>query len=184
MLDKAREKDSGGLVMWDKQDAQDLSYPDKSFDIVFMSFLLHHCDETMRVIQESWRVLRDGGVILIRHAGIEQIRDDIEHTFFPETLALDNARIYSVKKLENCLKAAGFSNIVSEEIIQTTFPTGKARFKAILSKNTSVLTMISHDAYEQGVKKLKDYIASHPDDPWLLCDKMTITAGYKSKTTG
>src|SRR5512136_730128 len=57
MLDKAREKDIGGLIIWDKQDAQNLTYPDNAFDIVFMSHLLHHCDNPEKVIRECFRVL-------------------------------------------------------------------------------------------------------------------------------
>jgi ubiquinone/menaquinone biosynthesis C-methylase UbiE len=181
MLDKAREKDSGGLVMWDKQDAQDLSYPDKSFDIVFMSFLLHHCDDQYKVICECLRVLDDPGVILIRHAGFEQIKNDVEHIFFPETLAVDKARIHSVKKVERFLKDAGFSRIISEEIIQRTFTDGAARLKAISVKNTSSLTIIPQDAFKRGLRKLESYIDQHPDDPWLQYDAMRMTAGFRTK---
>jgi MPBQ/MSBQ methyltransferase len=64
MLEKAREKDTGGLITWDIQDAQNLTYPDNSFDIVFMSHLLHHCDDPDKVIRECQRVLKAPGVIL------------------------------------------------------------------------------------------------------------------------
>jgi ubiquinone/menaquinone biosynthesis C-methylase UbiE len=184
MLARAGEKDKAGLVKWDIEDARSLTYPDASFDIVFMSFLLHHCEDPLGVIRESWRVLNDRGTILIRHAGMEQIRDDIEHTFFTETLAIDEARIFSVGEMESCLKEAGFTGIVSEDIVQHTFETGAARLERILLKNTSTLTMISQEAFERGVKKLREYVKKNPDDPWLLHDKMTITAGYKSKTMG
>jgi ubiquinone/menaquinone biosynthesis C-methylase UbiE len=181
MLVKAREKDITKLVKWDLEDAQSLSYSDNSFDIVFMSFLLHHCDNPDKVVCECRRVLNDPGVILIRHAGIEQIRDDVEHTFFPETLAIDEARIFSVRKMENCLKEGGFSTITSEEIVQRTFTTCAARQDAILLKNTSSLTMIPQEAFERGLKRLHDYVQKHPNDPWLLHERMTMTAGYKGR---
>jgi ubiquinone/menaquinone biosynthesis C-methylase UbiE len=179
MLEKASEKDTGGLVQWDLQDAQNLTYPDNSFDVVFMSHLLHHCDDPYQVIHQCWRVLKVPGVMLIRYGAIEQIRDDVEHTFFPETLAIDEARTFSLARMESCLKEAGFDGLISEEIIQRTYETGYAHLEAIIVKNTSVITMIPPDAFERGVRKLKEYVAIHPGDPWLLYDRMTLTAGYK-----
>jgi 2-polyprenyl-3-methyl-5-hydroxy-6-metoxy-1,4-benzoquinol methylase len=181
MLEKAREKDSRKAVEWDLQDAQNLSYPDKSFDIVFMSHLLHHCDEPFRVIRECRRVLTKSGALIIRYAGIEQIRDDVEHTFFPETLPIDEARIFSVEKVEKELKEAGFINIISEEFTQQTYLTAEAHLEAMLVKSTSVLTMIPEEAFERGVARLKKYIEEKPDDPWLLYDRMTLAAGFKAK---
>jgi ubiquinone/menaquinone biosynthesis C-methylase UbiE len=183
MLARAREKDKSGLVQWDLMDAHSLAYADKSFDIVFMSFLMHHCDDPPGVIRECWRVLSEGGAILVRHAGIEQIRDDVEHTFFPETLAIDEARIYTVKEMESCLKEAGFTGVISEEIVQHTFDSGFHRLEVILVKNTSSLRLITQEAYERGVDKLRKYIGDNPDDPWLRHDRMTMTVGYKTKTT-
>ncbi len=179
MLEKAREKDTAKLVKWDKQDAQNLTYLDNSFDIVFMSHLLHHCDDPDKVIRGCRRVLSERGVILVRHGAIEQIRDDAEHTFFPEALAVDEARIFSLRQMENCLKEAGFSNITSEEIVQQTFVSAVDHLERVRLKNTSTLTLIAQDAFERGTEKLEKYIASHADDPWLLYDRMTLTAGYK-----
>lgn len=179
MLAKAREKDEAGLVKWDLQDAQSLNFPDKSFDIVFMSFLLHHCDDQEKVISECHRILDERGVILIRHAGMDQIREDVAHTFFPETLAIDEARMYTVKRVEDCLKEAGFSGVTSEEIVQRSFDNSRDHLEAILLKNTSTLTMIPQEAFDRGVGKLREYVKENPYDPWLLHDRIVMTAGYK-----
>jgi ubiquinone/menaquinone biosynthesis C-methylase UbiE len=179
MLVKAREKDPRGLVKWDIQDAQHLTYPDNSFDIVFMSHLLHHCDDPYQVIHQCWRVLKVPGVILLRYGAIEQIRDDVEHVFFPEALAIDEPRTFSIRKTEDCLKEAGFTGIISEEITQRTYDTGYAHLEAVMVKSTSVLTMISPKSFEKGINNLKTYVAKNPDDPWLLDGRMTLTAGYK-----
>jgi ubiquinone/menaquinone biosynthesis C-methylase UbiE len=42
MLDKAKEKDKDQLVTWAHIDAGSLKYHNNSFDIIFMSHLLHH----------------------------------------------------------------------------------------------------------------------------------------------
>ena len=65
MLVKARGKDIDRVVEWDCQDAQDLTYDDASFDVVFMSHLLHHVDSPPRVLGECKRVLSASGVIVV-----------------------------------------------------------------------------------------------------------------------
>jgi SAM-dependent methyltransferase len=179
MLDKARQKDKNRIVNWEARDAQYLNFADASFDVVFMSHLLHHCDNPRKVINDCWRILSERGAILIRYGAIEQIRDDVEHTFFPETLVIDEARVFTVRKTENLLKEAGFSNIVSEEITQRTYDTSTDHLKAVTVKSTSVLTMIPPEAFTKGISRLQKHINKDPDDPWLLFDKLTITAGYK-----
>jgi ubiquinone/menaquinone biosynthesis C-methylase UbiE len=179
MLEKAREKDTAGLVTWDLMDAQNLTYPDSSFDIVFMSHLLHHVDDPSAVICGCRRVLSSDGMIIIRWGDIESIRNDVEHTFFPETIAIDEARTFSIEKMEECLKEAGFSDVISEKRVQHTYPTSKEHLESVKVKSTSVLTMIPQDAFERGLLRLEIYIKNHPDDPWLLFDKMILTVGHK-----
>jgi len=179
MLAKAKEKDAAGLIKWDCQDAERLKYPDDSFDVVFMSHLLHHVNSPSKVIRECERVLNGSGVILIRYGAIEQIRDDVEHTFFPEVLTLDEARTPTVKMAEKWLSDAGFKDIISEEIVQRTYDTAIAHLNAAGVKSTSVLSMISQEAFEKGIHQLAKYVENNPNDPWLLIDRLTLTVGYK-----
>ena len=46
----------------EQADAHSLAYPDKSFDAVFTRHALEHMFDPRKVIRESWRVLRSGGV--------------------------------------------------------------------------------------------------------------------------
>lgn len=179
MLAKAKEKDTAGLVKWDCQDAECLTYPDTSFDVVLMSHLLHHVNSAPRVIRECKRILNVSGVILIRYGAIEQIQDDVEHTFFPEVLTLDEVRTPTVKMVEKWLRDAGFTDIISEEIVQRTYDTGIAHLNAARVKSTSVLSMISQEAFEKGIHDLAKYVENNPNDPWLLIDRLTLTVGYK-----
>ncbi len=180
MLDKAQEKDVDGMIEWDYQDAQGLSYRDESFDLVFISHLLHHVDSPTRVLIECKRVLTTSGVTIVRYGAIEQIEGDVEHTFFPGVLDIDKARTPSVEIVEKWLSGAGFSGITTEEVIQQTYETGAAHLKAARAKNTSVLTMIPQEAFEKGIDNLTEYIKNNPDDTWLLVDRLTVTAGYSS----
>jgi len=183
MLAKAKEKDTARLVKWDYQDAECLTYPDNSFDVVFMSHLLHHVNSPHRVIKEGERILNTPGVILIRYGAIEQIRDDIEHKFFPEVLIIDEARTPTVKMVEKWLGDAGFTDIISEGVVQQTYDTGIAHLNAAKVKSTSVLSMISQEGFEKGIHDLAKYVENNINDPWLLFDRLTLTVGYKGDVT-
>jgi ubiquinone/menaquinone biosynthesis C-methylase UbiE len=43
-------------------DAENLAFPDESFDVVYSNGVLHHTPDTQRAIDEVYRVLRPGGV--------------------------------------------------------------------------------------------------------------------------
>ena len=51
--------------------------------------------------------------------------------------------------------------------------------RPVKMKSTSVLNLISQQALEEGIRNLQKYISEHPEDPWLLMDKITLTTGRK-----
>lgn len=47
-------------------DAKGLDFADGAFDAVFSNTILHHIPEPAELLREAWRVLRPGGVLLVR----------------------------------------------------------------------------------------------------------------------
>jgi ubiquinone/menaquinone biosynthesis C-methylase UbiE len=182
MLEKARVKDTEGLIKWDTVNADDIGYREKSFDIVFMSHLLHHVDNPLKVVKDCQRIISNGGNVLIRYGAIEQIREDPEHVFFPEVLPIDEARTPSIATVESWLKDAGFSEVKSVNVVQITYESPEARFQAASVRSTSVLSMISDDAFKRGLQRMEKYINETPEDPWLIMDSITLSIGYKKQT--
>jgi len=179
MLAKAREEDTAEEVTWDCQDAAHLEYAETSFDAVFMSHLLHHVESPETVIGECYRVLRALGASLVRYGAMEQIQYDVEHVFFPEVVAVDEARTPTVEMTEQWFRASGFAEVLSVEVAQQTYRIATERLEAAQAKSTSVLTMISQEALGEGLRRLEVHVREQPDDPWLLSDRMTLTVGYK-----
>jgi len=179
MLGKAKGKDENGVVRWEIQDIHETTYSDESFDVIFMSNVIHHCNAPIKALRECHRVLGNNGIILIRYGAMEQIREDVTHVFFPETLVLDEGRTPSVELVERWMTKAGFSGINTEMVEQKTFQTCEALLEAHAYKSTSVLTMISEHAYETGMHRLKKYVGEHSNDPWLFYDRFSLTTGYK-----
>jgi ubiquinone/menaquinone biosynthesis C-methylase UbiE len=180
MLNRGREKDSKNLVKWDWQDAANLTYPNGSFDIVFMSQLLHNVDVPLMVLKQCNRVLREQGTILIRYGSLEQISKDVEHVFFPEILPIDEIRWPSVSMVESWLGMAGFINMYSTAVTQRKYKDGIAHLKAIATKSMSVLTLISDEAFERGFRRLEEYVKNDHDNPWLIFTEVTLTAAKRA----
>ena len=181
MLEKAGNKEGGDRVRWSMQDATRLSCPNASFDVVFMSHLLHHLDNPLDVIRECYRILRPDGVILNRYGPMEDIRDDPEHRFFPGSVEIDEARTPTVEQVEEWFRVAGFNEISTEVIVQQTYRSAEERLRNAGLRCTSVLTLVGQFACEKGLEAFRRYIPDHPNDPWLLTDKIAITSGRKSK---
>lgn len=179
MLDRAAGKDADGRVSWERVDAGRLPYAEGSFDVVWMSHLLHHLDDPGAVIAGCLRVLRPVGTLLVRYGAMEQIRADVEHTLFPEVLEIDEARTPSVQDVERWMTEAGFGSVESIEIAQETYPDGESHLEAIKVRSTSVLTLISSSAFDEGVKRTEEHVEAHPDDPWTRFDRMTLTVGTR-----
>jgi ubiquinone/menaquinone biosynthesis C-methylase UbiE len=53
-------------VEFRRSDAKGLDFPDGTFDAVFSNTILHHIPDPRPFLREAWRVLRAGGVLLIR----------------------------------------------------------------------------------------------------------------------
>jgi SAM-dependent methyltransferase len=181
MLEKARNKEGGDRVRWSAQDASSLSHTDASFDVVFMSHLLHHLDEPLEVLRECYRVLRPGGVILNRYGPMEDIRDDPEHRFFSGSVDIDEARTPTVKQVEEWFRVARFNDISTEVIAQQTYGTAEERLRNAGLRCTSVLTLVDEFVFEKGLESFRRYVLDNRNDPWLLMDKIALTAGEKSR---
>jgi len=181
MIEKARQKDTDSRVDWRVQDVTNLEIADSSFDVIFMSNLLHHLDNPYALIQKCFHILSLDGVIVNRYGALEHQRHDPEHKFFPEVVKIDELRCPSIKQVEAWFQNASFARVQSETVIQPTYTSSKDRLSSVKLKRTSVLTLISQHEFEEGLESFKKYVSENPLDSWLLNDYITITTGYKIK---
>lgn len=107
-----------------KADAENLPFPDASFDIVYSWGVLHHTPDTQRAFAEAARVLRPGGVarIMIYHTWsltglMLWMRYGLANWNFPsmaqiysQYLESPGTKAYTVKEADELTRRAGFSN--------------------------------------------------------------------------
>jgi len=116
---------------WRREDAQDLSLPDGSFDVVFVSAGLHHCQWPHRALAEMYRVARKMVVVV----------ESRESVLMRLALGLGWVRQYEINQtLATTLRLGGMNggpipNFVyrwtEREFVKTIScldPTGKQRF--------------------------------------------------------
>jgi len=186
MLSQGVRKDVGGRVIWEVQDARSLTCPDESYEVVFISHLLHHVDDPEAVIAEGYRILTKGGIIINRYAPMEHIMGDPEHRFFPGAVEIDEARIPPQGQIERWCMDAGFEEVRIETVEQQTWRDFRERLDATRMKNTSTLHILSQrdpDSFERGLKAMERYASENPDDPWLITDRITINKCRKPRFT-
>jgi len=179
MLARAQEKDAGGRVTWLVGDVERLELAPDSFDCALMSLMLHHLEDHLETFRGVRRILRPGAVFLIRQGTLEQIINDATHRFFPETVTLDRKRTPLRAEVERWLAAAGFRDISAEEIAQTSYSSNENFLERSGHRVCSVLRMISDASFEEGMKRMREYVTAHPEDASLRQDLFTLFAARK-----
>jgi SAM-dependent methyltransferase len=179
MLEKARAKDTAQCVTWVQGDVEHLDVQAGSFDCAFMCLMMHHLADHLATFRGVCRALRPGGVFLIRQGTLEDIADDPLHRFFPEALALDRRRTPLLPEIVFWLEEAGFAEVEPGRMTQTTYLTLDRMVAEFEERVMSALHLISDEAYQRGLRRLKDYVAAHPHDPWLYQSRFTLFTARK-----
>lgn len=182
MLEVARtKKEQAKTIEWLEQDATALSFANESFDVVFMSNLLHHFNNPLDVIEQCVRVLKPGGLLINHYGALEDIINDPDHKFFNEAIEFDVRRVPARIQMEYLFKTALLDKVQSEKKTFKLCNSSQERIKLVENKYVSVLHMVSEISYQRGLKEMKKYAATNQFDPWLRELTVTTTFGVKSR---
>jgi len=91
------------------ENAEDLSFPDFSFDVIFSINVFHHLEKPQTVLNESMRLLRPGGKIVLSDfnaKGLEIInachsREGRVHDYFKHDLS-ETKDYFTIRGLKVC----------------------------------------------------------------------------------
>jgi ubiquinone/menaquinone biosynthesis C-methylase UbiE len=179
MLAKARAKDKAGRITWLLGDVISPPVAPGSFDCALMSLMLHHLDHPPAAFRAAFAALRPGGALLIRQGTMEDIVDDPAHRFFPEAITIDRKRVPFRAEVEMWLNEAGFTDIHGEAVRQRTHHSPQDWLLEAEPRVCSVFRLMSDDAHARGLARLREYIAAHPDDPWLVEESLSLFCARK-----
>ncbi|MBI2949384.1 MAG: methyltransferase domain-containing protein [Verrucomicrobia bacterium] len=158
MLSAASQKPAP--VSWSQARAESLPFADGSFDFIFSVDVIHHVQDRPAYIREAFRVLVDGGWFATVTDSEETIRQrrPLSH-YFPETVAPELGRYPKRGEIPQLLGSVGFAP-VSEELVEFGYPLSDP--SAIERKAYSCLHLISEEAFEQGLDRLKQDLSAGP----------------------
>jgi ubiquinone/menaquinone biosynthesis C-methylase UbiE len=117
MLAEARRKmppELAGRVRFEEADAEQLPFPPASFDRVLLSLVLHQLADPTAAVREAFRVLRPGGLVLVRTIAPEDAVRRVPERYLPAMAAADAARLPPVDEVTSWLDEAGFADIAVE----------------------------------------------------------------------
>ena len=134
-VDRAIKKGEGRLV-WSKQNAEELNFPDAHFDAYTIVFGIRNVTHIDKALNEAHRVLRYGGRFYCmefsqtKWPGFDKAYDFYSHKILPKVgkavagdedsyryLAESIDRFPSMEKFEAMIKAAGFSQTKVEPMM-------------------------------------------------------------------
>lgn len=115
-------------VSYQLADAKGLDFPDASFDAVCSNTILHHIPDPTPFLAEAWRVLKPGGVLLIRDLyrpdSTEQVQKLVD-------LHAAGEEAVSRQLFYDSLCAA----LTPEELKNTAFEAGLADFQVVIDSD-------------------------------------------------
>lgn len=163
--------------------AEELPWPEASFDVVLYINSLHHFGAPLAALRETFRVLHPGGKLLSvgldphEHGGRWYV-----YEFFPETLILDRQRFPSRTHRTDWMHTAGFTEVAVgvAERLEFSGNLEQALADGILKRSfTSQLTDISDVQYAAGIQRIET--AAAQDAELRLVTSLTLFATEAKK---
>ncbi|XVU29867.1 class I SAM-dependent methyltransferase [Actinoplanes sp. CA-054009] len=136
--------------------AADIPAEDKSIDAVWISTVIHHVPDLPAAAREIRRVLKPGGVVLIRsafpgrHEGINLCH------FWPEAINALNDNYPTVATIEAAFASAGFTTAGFEPVAQVSASSFAEAATGLRREAHTLLQLISDDAFEKGAKRIQE----------------------------
>jgi ubiquinone/menaquinone biosynthesis C-methylase UbiE len=121
MIEQARKKQAPDNIIFEKQDATNLSYADNSFDTVIIANALHVMPNPEKVLEEIKRVLKPNA-ILIAPTFIEHQKSFKAKVllFLTGLVGFKPVHFWTLDSYTEFLHANGFT-IITKEVIPCTF---------------------------------------------------------------
>ncbi len=183
MLAEAKRKPGAGSVSWVRCRAEAPAFRSEEFQCVFMSLLIHHVDDRDRVLRECFRILRPGGVFLMRTSGHDDMRDTMPvYRFFPRAWEIDRKRLPEIGVLEDGMRRAGFGAVRHEKVRQQLVSSVEEYLDKNRRKNISALTLLSEDEFRRDMSAMEKYFCSISEERALAeinAETLTLVIGER-----
>jgi len=139
-------------------------HPNNFANMLFCVDVIHHLTNLTMFFNESYRMLKKSGILIIVTDSEDDIRGRSLSRYFPEVLNIELERYPSIEELFRKTKTAGFKKFTREET------SGYIKFddefiEKLEYKWSSALRLISDDAHLRQIERVKQ--AKLEGEEWL-----------------
>jgi ubiquinone/menaquinone biosynthesis C-methylase UbiE len=142
--------------------AERIPLPDDSCDAALLSNVLHHVREVEACLSELERVVRRGGLILVRGSLRGARAAFLEYFPTAEPIALEQSP--PVDDVVATFTGGGFAHVATERIEQQTAPSLGAYYERVKLRAISTLELITDAEFEAGIARMQR-AAEREDSP-------------------
>ncbi len=185
MITQAR-KQSAPLKL-SRGSALHLPYRNNTFELVYCVDAIHHFGDHKAFVNEAFRALKPGGALAVigsdPHEGTTHW---YIYDYFDGVYDTDLRRYPSGKSLLNWMSAEGFQNVsarTAERILNAHVGESVLKDPFLKHNSTSQLALLSEDAYQAGISRIKAAIAESktPNQRIVFRSDILVKAylGYK-----
>jgi ubiquinone/menaquinone biosynthesis C-methylase UbiE len=138
--------------------AEDLPFPDRSFDLVLSNFVVHLLDRAA-AFAEARRVLRERGIYWIKTEDPETLPNYWAAPLFPSLVAIEAARFPGEDTLRDDLLQAGFREVhIERHPLERVFSRDEA-IERLASGAYSTLRLLPPDELAEGIRRAPEILA-------------------------
>jgi ubiquinone/menaquinone biosynthesis C-methylase UbiE len=164
MREVAQREHSHPRVTYVAGSGERIPLPDASCDAAHLSYVLHHLEDRDTCARELRRVVRPGGVVIVRSAFRESLPEVPFFEWFPTALALDERRMPARADAIAMFERHEFEVRASEVVWQETAPNLRAYYERLKLCAISTLELLPDDEFAAGVERLRQ-AAEREKDP-------------------
>ena len=161
MLAEARRKEAAGVTFLQGA-GERLPLVDASVDMVFMSMVFHHFADPGQVARECRRVLKPGGVVVMRCGASDRIDAFPYVPFFPRTASLIEGSLSSLDEMTATFCDAGLALTAQEVVMSPVAESWLEYADKIALRADSILVQLSDEEFVAGLADLSAHAASQP----------------------
>ena len=144
--------------------AESIPVADESFDLVWLFLTIHHWTDPLQGLREVQRVLRPGGVVILRTQFGDQMPDLYWYRYFPSARQVDATMYLTFADVRALAEQAG---LVAEEephwVEVTEARTLGATYERLKVRAFSTFEHIAEDELDRGFAEFAREAAADPE---------------------
>lgn len=155
-----------GTVEWVVGDAEQLPFESSLFDRVLLSLVLHQLVRPLLAVAEAFRVVRCGGLVLVRTVAPEDVADRVPERYLPTMAAADAARLPPLEAVIGWLKQAGFAHVTIKRYLRNKAVVLADAERELLTEARSRYTFLTSEELKEGIERMRADAAEAPGN-WI-----------------